>query len=85
MRAARRTAGSLLAANQIGGRGFLDRADVHADVVEAAFRAVIAHAILGPKALDQFEIFFETLNALALEHAECIELDVAIAQPDSEK
>ena len=83
-RAARFIAGSLLAAIQIGGRGFCTGRMFMRTLSRRHAEALVGYAFLRPQALDEREILFEPLDPLALGHAEGVELDVAIAQADAE-
>jgi hypothetical protein len=42
------------------------------------------HALLGPQSLHQRQVLLEALDALALGHAEGVELHVAVAEADAE-
>lgn len=64
--------------------GLLDGPAGHCDVAELADVVLEADGILGPQAFDDFQTLLEAAHALATRHAERIELDIAIAEPDTE-
>jgi hypothetical protein len=72
----------------IGGKpdrrvGMLDRPARHRDVGQFADVVFKADIVFGPQPLDDIQTLFETAHALAARHAEGVELDIAIAQPDT--
>ena len=53
-------------------------------IFESAARPRVGYAVIRPKALHEGQVLFEPLDTFAFRDAEGIELDVAVAQADTE-